>query len=136
MLCPAAVPLVQADDVASPPPGLVRHPQHVVRLAAALQPMDENQRGASCWGRLPVAVGEELRSGVDGEEPRLNGNVGRQSRPGPESREQRHQVRVREQGMGNECAHQGGNLRDAERNRKRPWSNFPLTLSAILGIIL
>ena len=64
VLDPAAVPLVQPDDVESPLLGRVRRPQHVVRLAAAFQAVHEDQGGAPFGVGLPVGVAEELRSGA------------------------------------------------------------------------
>lgn len=106
VLGPAAVPLVQPDDVESPLLGHVRRPQHVVRLASAFQSVHEEQGGAPFGIGLPVGVAEELRSGATVKETRFNRDVGGQSRSRPESWEQQHQVGVSDQGMGNERAHQ------------------------------
>ena len=61
--------------------------------------MDEDQGGMPFRIGLPVAVAEDLGLRGDREEPRFGGNIRRQSRSGPESREQRHQVGIREEGV-------------------------------------
>src|SRR2546425_4283617 len=77
-LCPAAVALVEANDIPAGGPCLVRDAAHVMRRARPFEAMEENQRPLSRVrfggqvggrGRMDVAVREHARVGRDVEVP-------------------------------------------------------------------
>src|SRR5712691_8891767 len=125
VFAPAAVPLVQPDGVEPRPPGFVCDAQHVVGLTASFEPMDEDERGMFVAVLVPMAITQDPGFWGDAEESRFDRKSRRPPGPGPEAREQRHHMRVSEEGMGDEFSifdlsdHWTGNLRQADQKRKR-----------------
>ena len=100
VLCPAAVPLIEADRIQAGAPSLVGDPKHVVGAATAFEAMDEDERPCAPTGRLPVTIAEELRVRCDRKEPGLAWDVDRRRMaPPPDPGKNRHQVWVKTERM-------------------------------------
>src|SRR5579884_3186572 len=97
MFRPAAVSLIQTDDVESGTPCLGGDGAHIVGLAASFETMNQDQCGVAQPLGMPMAEAQDPTAGLDGEETRLARDAAEQMPPRPVSRNQRHQVGVCEQ---------------------------------------
>ena len=91
VLGPAAVPLIEPDDVEAGGEGLVGEAAHVVRVARPLETVQHQQRRAGLTAGLPVAVGQHAGVGRHVEMPGFGGGKTGQA-PLARPRIQRHLV--------------------------------------------
>ena len=95
MLGPPAIALVEPDHVEPGLPGFPGDAQHVMRIAASFETMDENHGRALFRVGLPMTIAQNARLRRNCEQSRFARQTVQQTGTRPIARDERHQVGMR-----------------------------------------